>query len=462
MAFASVSPTPAPAPAPPPRAPQATPPGPPPVLPTAAPTRAPAPGDRAVAAPALPVERRTLPGGVRLIVERRPGAPRTAIEIAWPGGVAAEPSARAGGTAVLAAAITAACLPLAVDDGGALTARAGRWHLAVRGTWPSVAWREGLRTAWSCPASARVGAALPGARDRVVRDAALAAASPAQRAAALAARARWGADPLGLDAHRTGGVAALSIDALRAQQAGQLATAPIVVVVGDVTVDELAGVLTDAGPWREGAPAAPRPGGPPPPIAQVFAEHPSAGAAVAIALPGLPAADPDRAALDVLAAILAAPTGPLADARAGGALTIAVPDGAERGGLVALLTGPAPLADRVAAVRDALAALAAAGPDPGAVAAARADLLAEQDRPEVRAAALARAALTGAADPRVALAAVDVAAVARVAAALLRWDQATLATVQPPDHTPAVDRLMQRPGRRASRHALTRPRWRRR
>ncbi|HVV83165.1 MAG TPA: hypothetical protein VHE35_08795, partial [Kofleriaceae bacterium] len=101
----------------------------------------------------------------------------------------------------------------------------------------------------------------------------------------------------------------------------------------------------------------------------------------------------------------------------------------------------------------------ATGPDPAAVERARARLAADQERPELRAAALARAALAGAPDPRTAAATVDVAAVARAAAATLRWDDAVIATVQPPDRTPAVLRLMNAPSRPRARGRAGR--WRR-
>ncbi len=430
MAFASVNPTPSlPIWAPLPPAPLTGPAALPPVAP----------------ASALPVERRPLPDGLAIVVERRPGAPRVAIEVVWPGGLAAEAADRAGATAILAAAITAACQPEAVDDGGALTARAGRGHLAVRGTWPVAAWRDGLRTARTCPGSAAVTAVLAATRDRLAVDAGLTRTSAAQRATVLAARIRWGTHPLGTDPHRAG--RALASSALRAHQEAQLGVAPIVVVVGDVTLDDLAAELAATGPWRTVAPPPAVPAPPVPATRELFAELPGDAAAIALALPGLCATDPDRAALEILAAILADPAGPLAAARDGAVLTVALPEADDLGGLVIALAGGPPMAPRVAALEQALATLATDGPDPALVERTRARLLAADDRPELRAAALAQAALAGAPDPRTALAAVDIAAVARVAAASLRWDEAVRVTVQPPDHAPAVDRLMHRPGR---------------
>ncbi len=386
---------------------------------------------------------RTLASGLRLVVERRPGA-RVAIEVAWPRAPGASTD---GGAAVAAAAIEAGCAAPADRDGGTLTARAGRTALVVRGSWPREAWRDGLNTAWACPRSPAVTTAMPAARERLIADHAHLLDSPGRRAVAVAARARWGPHGLGAEPHPLV-TTALGLAAVRALVATQLGQAPVIALVGDVDIDEVARALVDAGPWS--AAPAPPPVAPPPPATgrQVFVEQPGPRAAIAIALPGLAADHPDRAALDLLTAWLVDPSGPLADASAGGRLSAAVLDDDDAAAMLVLLETSTPIAPRATALAAALTA-AAHGPDPVVVEALRARLLTAGDRPAARAATLAHALIHGVADPRPALTTIDAVAVNRVAAALLRWDQAVLATVQPPNHAPAVERLRATiPGRR--------------
>lgn len=400
------------------------------------------------------VERRTLASGLRLVVERRPGA-RVAIEVVWPGARGADTADDAGADAVVAAAIGLGCGEEAASAGGGLAATVGRRGLAVRGSWPVEAWREGLATAWSCPRSPAVAARLVTARERLAAEDAVLADSPGRRAAAVAAARRWPGHPLGAAPHPP--LAGLTAAALRARHDAQLAVAPVVAVVGDVAIDELAAALAGA----TGTPpaAAPSPAPPPPPaVRQVFVETAGERAALALALPAPGPAAEGRAAFEVLAALLAEPGGPLAEAAAAGTLDVALLDADGASGLVLAVTAPGPTAPRVEALTRALAELAGRGPDPIAVAAVRARLLDEHARPARRAADLAAATLTGAPDPALALAAVEPAGVAR-AAASLRWDQGVLATAAAADHTPAVDRRMHdRPrGHRGLRPARVTP-----
>jgi len=436
--------------------------------------RAPPPPAPARPAPrARPVAptRATLASGVRVVAARVPGASRVAIRVAWPGGFARDPVDARATTALLAAVLPSACGAgdvAAVVDGldGELAGIAGRWSLGLRSTWPSTAWQDGLAVVTNCLTAPRFPAeAIARERERLRALATGVAGSPARAGFGAYLAARWGAHPLG----RQPLTAAGDLDALAGEDLARVFAerhppgAAVIAVVGDV---DPAAAIAAVRARVDGARVPARRASPPPPAAppapastprQVFVDGPADATAVVIGLPGLAATDADRAALDVLAAILDGPRGRLATALGPGAVravAVTAADAPDAGYLAIELDGAPPTDVHLDAVRAALDTLVAAGPTDAEVTAALA-ALAPAATPAARADDLAIAELTGL-DRGAARAAVGRAAVRRVAARVLRWDDALVVTVRPPDSTPGVRRQQQRaPARR--RPARARP-----
>jgi hypothetical protein len=188
---------------------------------------------------------------------------------------------------------------------------------------------------------------------------------------------------------------------------------------------------------------------------QLFVDGPDGAAAVVVGLPGLAAGDADRRALDGLVAILGDPAGRLRRAAlAAGArsLRVATVDGPVAGYVVVELDGVPPADAALAAVETTLRALVTDGPTAAEVARATA-ALAPPDDPLALADATARGELHA---PAAVPAALDAATLQRVAAAVLRWDDAMIVTVRPPAMTPgarahAEKRVPPRRGRRGGR-----------
>ncbi len=432
------------------------------------------PSPRRVRPRAATSKRATLAGGTRVVAVRAPGATGVAIRVAWTGGFADEGPAERGVVALLAAVAPQTCdaLDAAAETsalGGELAGVAGRWSFGLRSRWPRASWRDGLALVVSCATAATLDAAIvTRERARLVELAHGVAGSPSRTAFLAYLEARWDTDPLGRDPLAAPGeLAALTPGHLeRWRRERYPPGAAVVVVIGDLDPDDMidavragfAAAVPAAAPSSPVAPPATfaravAPLAPLPEARQIFVDGPAGTAAVVIGLPGLAATASDRPYLDGLVAILSAPGGRLrrAVAAAGArSLRVAVVDGPS-GGYVALeLEGPPPLDAAVAAAAAEVRALAGDGPTAAELVVARAALVAAGD-PLRRADAISRAELAGA--PLPAALVVDDDAVHRVAAAVLRWDDAVVATVRPPDMTPgAYQRAIKRlPPRRVPR-----------
>lgn len=429
--------------------------------------------------PAAPV-RATLASGVRVVAVRAPGAARVAIRVAWPGGYASEPAGARGSTALLAAVLPSACRgrDLAADVaglGGALAGVAGRWSFGLRSSWPVEVWSEGLAVVAACATDPDL-ATEDVARERGrLRDLAAAiAGSPTRRAFRAYLATRWAGHPLGREplADPVALEAITRTDLERAFADRYPAATAVIVVVGDLDPDvAIAAVRArfDRVPAaRARSVTAARPRGPTPAGArtprQVFVDGRPGAGALAIGLPGLATGDADRTALAVLAAILDGPGGRLRRALPAAtvhAIAVTTGDGPDDGYLAIELESAAVLAGTIATVRTVLETLATEGPTAAEV--SRATAVAQPPvapaDPVRHADALVLAELTGtaaAADP------VDLAAVRRVAARVLRWDDAVVVTVRPPDRTPGVKRWQDQrvPPRRPTRPSRSRSRRR--
>ena len=392
----------------------------------------PAPRRTRQARPPVAPTRRTI-GATRVIVASH-ASPSVAVRWSWT--IGPDPER----LAPLAAAAIARCFEARGLDG--LGARAElaltRDRLDLRGELPVDGWAAALAELAACVAAPD---ASLGAHDRdrarLAAVAAAVAASPVRQALAAFARARFGAHPLAAEVAALAPAGALP-DALSWWASRRRAPA-VLAVVGPVELDALAAVLD---PRAAVAPPPPPPR-PPAPPRELYLDGRPGDTAVVLGLDALGATDPDRAALDVLAAVLAAPGALPAGTR------VAVADTLDAGYLALGVANPRDRAATVSALEAALAAVLAAPPDAFAVDAARARIAAHRDR---------RGSLAREADELVqaelgapSLAAVDAAAVARVARRVLVLDRAVIVTVRGPDVTPAVERRQRAPARRARR-----------
>ncbi|MBK9030239.1 MAG: hypothetical protein IPL61_02675 [Myxococcales bacterium] len=404
-----------------------------------------APRRQARPAPSAPTRRSI--GATRLVVARR-DAPAIAFRWLW---AIDGDGDRLG---ALAAAAVARCFEAHAIDGtgGRAEVVVERDRIGVRATFAREAWREGVAAIAACVRAPDLGAAGH-ERDRA-RLAALAAAvadSPIRRALTAFARATYGDHALVHDVSAAAPRPAAA-DEVAAWWGQRRAHAPTAIAaVGPLELDELvAAVAGDGGgdggvaPTPRAPGRAPRPGG-----AELFIDGRADDSAVLVGFDALAAGDPDRAALDVLAALLATGGGPLALPSAGGTARVAVADTLDAGYLAIVFAHPPDRAALVAEVRAALAALASRPPSDAAVAAARAVVAARRLPSSARDAdELALAELTGAPPRAAALAAVDAAAVARVIARVVVPARAVVVTVRPPDDAPAVRTRRQAPTRR--------------
>ncbi len=392
----------------------------------------PAPRRAVQARPSTAPTRRTV-GATRVVVAAHPAA---AIAVRWSWSIGADPER----LAPLAAAAIVRCFEARGLDGLSAHAELAvtRDRLELRAELAIDGWAAALAELAACVAAPDASlAAHDRDRARLAAVAAAVTASPVRQALAAFARARYGAHPLAVDVAAVAPVGALP-DALTWWAARRRAPA-VLAVVGPVELDAIAAVLD---PRAAIAPPAP----PPRPIApprELYLDGRPGDTAVVLGLDAVGATDPDRAALDVLAAVLAAPGALPAGTR------VAVADTLDAGYLALGVANPRDRAATVRALEAALAATLAAPPDALAVDAARARLAAHRDRrgPLAREAdELAQAELG--APP---LAAVDAAAVARVARRVLVLDRAVIVTVRGPDLTPAVERRQRAPARRGRR-----------
>lgn len=412
--------------------------------------------------------------GQRLVVAVDADAPDVAIRIAWEGGLALETALTHGHHALAAAAIEACAEPPVVRAlGGSIEAVIERDRFGLRAVVPADGWRDGLAAIASCLGAPRLEAArVAEVRQRIdARDAAAAGSASGQALAAFT-RARFGDHPLARELASAPLAHATPAELARWFAARYVLGRAVVAVVGPAAPDEVADAIgplaiasieaapprapaaasasaSRPSPARAAAPAAPPDLDEP---AQLFLDRTDDTGAILIGLGGLAAGDPDRAALDVLAAILDAPDGPLAPlAAVAPARRLAIADTRDAGYVALAIDQPHDREAALAAATGALAAVAATPPTARQVAIARDRLLARRATPRLRlptwADDLAIAALTGATDRHAALAAVDAAAVARAATRVL-GAPAVVVTVRPAHATPAVERHRDRVLRR--------------
>jgi zinc protease len=270
----------------------------------------------AMAVPAPAVVRRVLPNGVRLVVMRDRSAPMIAARALWAGGLRLETPELAGIEHVLAGAWTGGCGPLdgaalareLAADGASMAGVAGRDTLALRAEWTRAGWEHGLDLLADCVARPWFAAdAVGGARERARALLEDGAHSPTWGALDLvdhALRGRSSVSPLG---------AAASLERIdRAlveahYRASYSLSAMTLAVVGDV---DPARVLARAQarfaqvPRATVTAAASRPRTLP--AERELYRHLSGArtAAVAIGFPAVGRVHPDRAALEVAAALL--------------------------------------------------------------------------------------------------------------------------------------------------------------
>lgn len=409
--------------------------------------------ERASASPE--VRRATLPSGARVVAARVEGAADVSIRVAWAAGFAEEPADQRGVANLLAAASVVRCAARdtaaeAASLGGELAGVAGRWSAGLRGRWPRATWEDGLDLVADCVARPSLDrATVIAARARLVALARGVAASPARNAFLAFLATRWGAHPLG----RAPLASATSLASLdrpaveRWWRARHAPSAAVFVIAGDVDPDAaiaaLRARLADA-PAAAPPPEAPadleRSTPPIPAVRQVFVDaRPGTGAAVVVGLPGLAADHADRPLLDGLVALLADPAGRLRAATAAAgmrSLRVTAVDGPDTGYLALELEGVSHPDAALVAIERTLAALVADGPTPTELDLARAALAAPPTA-AAHADRLAHAELRGTA-PRPAPPPPTAAALQRLAADLLRWDAAVIATARPAAPTPGA------------------------
>ncbi|MEZ4401620.1 MAG: hypothetical protein R3B06_16460 [Kofleriaceae bacterium] len=395
------------------------------------------------------VERATTSAGGQVVVAADATAATVVVRWAWRGGPAAE-GATERGLAVLAAQAITRCVDVAVVDavGGRAEMIVDRDRIGLRLEVPAASWRAAVIAATRCldaPDLSSAGHARD--RARAVALATAVAGSPLRLAVAAFARHAYRADPLAAELTPVP-VEASPAEVARWWRAAHPWASVVIAGTGPITAGALAAAASASDRSVGPGPAA---SAAPPPVtaAELYVDAP-AGTALVLGFDALGAGDPDRAALDVLAAYLAEPGGPLAAAAAGAAaLRVAVADTTARGYLAVAFDQPRDRAAVLAAARAGLAAVVATPPS-----AARVVQLRERLRtaPATTSAdELAVATLVQAPPRAAALAAVDAAAVARVARRVLALDRAVVVTARPPDATPAVERRRTAPARRRRR-----------
>ena len=263
------------------------------------------------------VVRAVTPAGLRIIVLRERGAPMVAVEAAWAGGSRAEDAGSNGAGALIAALLTRGTRARSaqqIDDearalGGRLTGFSDRDHLGVRAELLPASWPRGLALLADCLLRPSFAPDELDDSRRVVVNRGRHRAGDPTRAAQLFDEALWPGHPFRFDPLGTASsLAALGRVRLlehyrRHYPLGRL----VVSVVGDVDPKEAVATLTAL---FAKAPAGTAPPDPPPPPAHaepvaLFQNTERGGAELVVGYPGPEPRDPDRAALEVLAEILA-------------------------------------------------------------------------------------------------------------------------------------------------------------
>jgi hypothetical protein len=264
--------------------------------------------------------------------------------VRWTWALGADTDATIG----LAAAALARCLDdLALDArGGRAEVIVERDRLGIRGEFDPAAWREVGAVAGCVAAPDRSAAGHARDRARLEALAAAVAASPIRRGLAAFATATYGDHAL---AH------ALAVelpligpdDVIAWWAARRAGAAAVVAAVGPLDLADLAPLIAGEPVRPAGAPGG-RPMAPPP--RELFVDGRRGERAIVLGFDALTAGDRDRAALDVLARLLAAPDGALRRALPGARVRVAVADAVDAGYLAIALEQPR---DADAAVRRA-------------------------------------------------------------------------------------------------------------
>ena len=322
------------------------------------------------------VVRAVAPSGLRILVLRDRGAPLVAVEAAWAGGARAEDAGSNGAGAMIAALLdrgtrTRAAAQIAADAralGGTLDGFSDRSHLGLRAEFLPGDWARGLALLADCLLRPSFPAGEVDGSRRVVVDRARAAdGDPARGAARLFREALWPGHPYRLDPLGTAEtLAGLGRVRLLDHYRRHYPVSHLVVsVVGDVDPKEVVATLTAL--FADAAAGAAPPDPPPEPVhtapAALFRPTGKDVAQIVLGYPGPPARDPDWLALEVLAAALGGPLD-CALGRTSGVFSVApsAARGVDPGELaVAVACAPAAVDAVVAALRAALAGVAASG-----------------------------------------------------------------------------------------------------
>jgi zinc protease len=325
------------------------------------------------------VVRAVAPSGARILVLRDRAAPMVAVEAAWVGGARAEDAASNGAGALIAALLdrgtrTRGAPQIAAEVqalGGALAGFSDRSHFGLRGQFLPGTWSRGARLLADCLLRPSFPAGeVDGSRRVVVDRARVADGDPAGAARRLFREALWPGHPFRLDPlGSAASLAALGRVRLLDHYRRHYPVSRLVVsVVGDVDPQEVVATLTAL--FADAA-AGPPPAEPPPepahtePVALFHATNRDV-AEIVLGYPGAPVHDADRAALEVLAQVLNEGGGPLERGLAATPNIYRFGASAATGvdpGELAVTVGcaPASVDAAVAAIRVALAEVAAAG-----------------------------------------------------------------------------------------------------
>jgi zinc protease len=331
------------------------------------------------------VVRAVAPSGVRILVLRDRAAPMVAVEAAWAGGARAEDAASNGAGALIAALLdrgtrTRAAPQIAAEvqaAGGVLSGFSDRSHFGLRGQFLPGTWSRGVGLLADCLLRPSFPAGeVDGSRRVVVDRARVADGDPAGAARRLFREALWPGHPFRLDPlGSAASLAALGRVRLLDHFRRHYPVSRLVVsVVGDVDPAEAVATLTAL--FAEAAAGSPPPEPPPEPAhsepVALFHTTNRDVAELVLGYPGAPVRDADRAALEVLAEVLNARGGPI---ERGLAATpnvyrfgASAATGVDPGELaVTIACAPASVDAVVAALRAALAEVAAGGVAPAEV-----------------------------------------------------------------------------------------------
>ncbi|WP_428266458.1 M16 family metallopeptidase [Haliangium sp.] len=440
-------------------------------------------GTDAVPAPV----RATLSNGVQVVVARDPAQPVVAMHALWSQDHAVHTPAQRYARRLIGELLVRGCgdrgrvaIERVVEAAGAhLSATAGRDTVAIRATWPTQEWQQGLALVTDCARAPTFTAdELAAARARLARLAATRAAMAsvlAQRAllAGLYPRHPYGLD----DLDGEGSAPAWRPRSLRSFYHRHLPLSRLTLaVVGAVDPDRVLAAVSARfgaalGPAR--APNVVTPTPPRPAASERYLPRSGAQAELVIGFPGATVTDPDQVALELLAELLGGRdgVGRLAHElrqRRGLAHAVEVQaTAAAAAGYFAVRVGcrPEDIDAVVRVTRAELARVATEVVSEHELAQARARLLADNARaaadPRSRAAALAYHAAHGLVwgghrARAAAIEAVDAPALRRVAAATLDWNAAVTITVGPERVSPGAARRI-----RGVRRRLPRSRGRR-